>query len=359
MTSGIPQAQTYRLRWNTDSSSGLDLSEEFRALRKNSDFFDVSLCCSVNSGGSLSLRAHKVILSSYSGVFREMFRQNSTRQDPFVYLNGISFSNLSNLLDFMYNGEANVSQSNLSTFLALAEELQIKGLQLINKDANSSKKSAAIKRPDNLSSLQRERFQITGKNLPKQYKGYAKDEDESWVPKKKSIKKEFPTKPSEEDDDWMPEKYSSNKDQQADDLFKELNDSLTAVGNDPITIGMSQQNQDYNNNVAAVQNRFEEEDDNDNEPVPEGMIGEMNDFIKNIPSKVQGNKSRTMSRCRICLKEFRRDKIKSHIFRAHPLYLNSTPDDKTNESQEYKEDEFVPMANDDYSSETKVHADSD
>ena len=35
----IPQAQTYRLRWNTDSSAGLYISKEFREFRKNSDFF--------------------------------------------------------------------------------------------------------------------------------------------------------------------------------------------------------------------------------------------------------------------------------------------------------------------------------
>ena len=32
-----------------------------------------------------------------------------------------------------------------------------------------------------------------------------------------------------------------------------------------------------------------------------------------------------MSRCRICLKGFRRGKIKHHIVKAHPQYLNSIP----------------------------------
>ena len=32
--------QTYRLRWNTKNSSGLNLSEEFCELRTNSEYFD-------------------------------------------------------------------------------------------------------------------------------------------------------------------------------------------------------------------------------------------------------------------------------------------------------------------------------
>jgi len=190
MMTGIPSAQTYRLRWNTDSSAGLDLSEEFRELRKNSDFFDVTLSSSVDTGGSLSLKAHKVILSAYSGVFREMFQQYPARQDPFIYLSGISFQNLQYILDFMYNGEANVSQSHLSTFLGLAEELQIKGLQM-NNDGGGSKAPPppTRRRPvsEKLNSLKQELFESNERKTTgvKGYKGYPKDEDDNWAPTQK------------------------------------------------------------------------------------------------------------------------------------------------------------------------------
>merc|ERR1712150_305780 len=137
--------QTYRLRWNTENSSGLNLSEEFRDLRESSEYFDVSVSCALSAGGSRSLRAHKIILSAYSSVFRDMFRQNTTQGEPTIFLKGVSPIDLSNLLDFMYNGEVNVSKANLSSFLSVAEELQVKGLQLNNKIAK--KPDPPIKRP--------------------------------------------------------------------------------------------------------------------------------------------------------------------------------------------------------------------
>jgi len=360
MTAGIPPAQTYRLRWNNDSSAGLDLQEEFRGLRKNSDFFDTSLVCSVNSGGSLSLKAHKIILSAYSGVFREMFRQNANRQDPFIYLKGVSFSNLSNLLDFMYNGEANVSQANLSSFLSLAEELQVKGLQLINKDATSAQKPAPIKRQASETletSFKRERIQTASKQGSKGYKGYAKDEDDAWNPKKRSIKKESIKKEYTKinDEDWMPQNFSADKENQDDDFYKSLNDSLTSVS-DPIGMDRSQ---DFNDSEVKGKSSIEEEEEENDEPIQEGQVGDVTDFIKNIPPKLTGTKSRTMSRCRICLKEYRRDKIKPHIIRAHPQYLSSSANQQKSEQSLANEEEFVSMANDEYSAEAQVHEDSD
>jgi len=129
-----PATQTYRLRWNNESSAELNLSESFKELRESSEFFDVSLGCSLKGGGARILRAHQMILVSYSTVFRDMLREHPNKKDPMIYLKGISFLELGSILDFMYNGEVNISQPNLSSFLAVAEELQIKGLQLNQKD---------------------------------------------------------------------------------------------------------------------------------------------------------------------------------------------------------------------------------
>ena len=40
-------------------------------------------------------------------------------------MRGVTHSQLSGILDFMYYGEANVAQEDLDPFLALAEELQV------------------------------------------------------------------------------------------------------------------------------------------------------------------------------------------------------------------------------------------
>ena len=45
-----------------------------------------------------------------------------------IYLRGVRTGDLESVLDFMYQGEVNVAQDNLNSFLAVAEDLQIKGL---------------------------------------------------------------------------------------------------------------------------------------------------------------------------------------------------------------------------------------
>jgi hypothetical protein len=68
-----------------------------------------------------------------------MLRQQSrvhAHPHPFIYLRGVSYNDLLSVLDFMYHGEVNVCQEDLNSFLAVAEELQIKGLT--NKDQAES-----------------------------------------------------------------------------------------------------------------------------------------------------------------------------------------------------------------------------
>lgn len=43
-------------------------------------------------------------------------------------MRGVKPENLLAVVDFLYRGEANVYQENLDSFLAIAEELQLKGL---------------------------------------------------------------------------------------------------------------------------------------------------------------------------------------------------------------------------------------
>ena len=45
-----------------------------------------------------------------------------------IYMRGIKFDDLLAIVDFLYRGEANIYQESLESFLAIAEELQMKGL---------------------------------------------------------------------------------------------------------------------------------------------------------------------------------------------------------------------------------------
>ncbi len=120
-------SENFCLRWNDFESN---VSGAFRELRNDSDFFDVTLACDGSQGRTL--QAHKVILSACSSFFKQMLRNvamaSPGHPNPLLYLRGVSFSNLESVLDFMYHGEVNVAQDDLNSFLAVAEDLQIKGL---------------------------------------------------------------------------------------------------------------------------------------------------------------------------------------------------------------------------------------
>jgi len=113
-------AEKFCLRWNDFESN---ISSAFRELREDKDFFDVTLACE----DSDQLQAHKVILSACSPFFRTVLRRN--RHDhPLLYLKGVKYLDLVAVLNFMYHGEVNVAQEELNSFLAVAEDLKVKGL---------------------------------------------------------------------------------------------------------------------------------------------------------------------------------------------------------------------------------------
>ena len=112
-------SEKFCLRWNDFESN---ISVAFRELRDDKDFFDVTLACDDEQ-----IQAHKVILSACSPFFRTVLRRNP-HAHPLLYLKGVKYSDLQSVLNFMYHGEVNVAQEELNSFLAVAEELRVKGL---------------------------------------------------------------------------------------------------------------------------------------------------------------------------------------------------------------------------------------
>ena len=112
-------SEKFCLRWNDFESS---ISGSLRDLREEKDFFDVTLSC-----GDEQLQAHKVILSACSPFFRNILRRNK-HEHPLLYLKGMRYADLVSVLNFMYQGEVNVAQEDLNSFLAVAEDLKVKGL---------------------------------------------------------------------------------------------------------------------------------------------------------------------------------------------------------------------------------------
>ena len=95
----------------------------FESLRKDNDFTDVTLVCE----DGVQIEAHKVILAASSPFFHNMLKRNK-HAHPLLYMRGLKSEDLVALLDFLYFGKANIYQENLNTFLTIAEELELKGL---------------------------------------------------------------------------------------------------------------------------------------------------------------------------------------------------------------------------------------
>ena len=56
--------------------------------------------------------AHRVVLTASSGYFNDVLSQNS-HSHPLLCLDGINFSELNNILDFIYNGELQIYQEDV------------------------------------------------------------------------------------------------------------------------------------------------------------------------------------------------------------------------------------------------------
>ena len=54
--------------------------------------------------------------------------QGNSCKHPIVILKDVNYRDLSAMLHFMYQGEVNIKQEDIASFLKVAETLQIKGL---------------------------------------------------------------------------------------------------------------------------------------------------------------------------------------------------------------------------------------
>ncbi|XP_039279498.1 protein tramtrack, beta isoform isoform X3 [Nilaparvata lugens] len=111
--------QQFSLRWNNYLRH---IKGAFDALRTDGDLVDVTLSCE-----GQKIRAHKMLLSACSTYFRDLFKENPC-QHPVIIFKDVKFVDLKALIDFIYQGEVNVVQDQLSSFLLTAELLAVQGL---------------------------------------------------------------------------------------------------------------------------------------------------------------------------------------------------------------------------------------
>ena len=115
--------ERFSLKWNDFHSN---VSKSFKKLRKEEDFFDVTL---VGDDGKHAT-AHKLVLASSSGYFKKVFTNSKKyfQSHALICLEGLQQNDLNNILDYIYQGEVQIHQQDLDRFLRVAQRLKLEGL---------------------------------------------------------------------------------------------------------------------------------------------------------------------------------------------------------------------------------------
>ena len=125
----------FSIDWRTFDSHLLHSSKE---LLNEKVFTDVTLV----SDDMKTVRAHRIILSRASEVFKQLLELNPS-SSPLLYLNGISYENLNSILEFIYAGQTQVPTERINEFIKASYELEIKELST-NKEFSEKNKSIPI-----------------------------------------------------------------------------------------------------------------------------------------------------------------------------------------------------------------------
>ena len=120
-------SEKFCLKWNDFHSN---VSKSFELFRNKEYLHDVTLV----SDDHKQVSAHKLVLSACSEYFRNIFQHNNKpNAHPLLCLDGISSTDLENIVEYIYNGQIQIYQDQLDRFLEVAQRFRLEGL-LTNKD---------------------------------------------------------------------------------------------------------------------------------------------------------------------------------------------------------------------------------
>ena len=120
--------EKYQLRWKSFVNN---LTNTFNNLRADNDFCDVTL---VGDDRAL-VPAHRLVLLSSSQYFKNILKQKQSNSQLVLCLEGVSFNEINDMLDYIYNGEVQISNESLDKFLRIAHRFKLEGL-VQNGDMN-------------------------------------------------------------------------------------------------------------------------------------------------------------------------------------------------------------------------------
>ena len=113
-------SEKFCLKWNDFHSNA---SKSFSVFRDEDYLQDVTLV----SDDHNKISAHKLVLSASSEYFKDIFKNNK-HSHPLLCLEGITSTDLDNILNYIYDGEVNIYQDDLDRFLTIAQRFKLQGL---------------------------------------------------------------------------------------------------------------------------------------------------------------------------------------------------------------------------------------
>merc|ERR1712029_475604 len=110
--------EKFDLTWQTYTDH---LREMLNDMMSSNELTDVTLV----SEDKKRFKAHKVVLSASSSVFKSIISDNIV-SSPTIYLRGIQSDEIESILQFIYLGEAKFYQERMNEFFNVAKSLDIK-----------------------------------------------------------------------------------------------------------------------------------------------------------------------------------------------------------------------------------------
>jgi len=125
-------SSSVRVEWHGPLPHQIHLNTMFNSLQSTSTLVDVSLVCQTGE----VVKCHKIVLAAASSLFKRLFVE-STGKHPLIILPQVTYSELQNIVEYIYRGEISVGHNNLEEFLGTAMYLEITGVShLMSKDTD-------------------------------------------------------------------------------------------------------------------------------------------------------------------------------------------------------------------------------
>jgi len=248
----MANSEKFCLRWNDFERN---ISSAFRDIRDEKEFFDVTIACEDEQ-----LQAHKVILSACSPFFRSVLRRNQPAHQQgslVLYLKGVTYRDMESVLNFMYHGEVNVAQDDLNSFLAVAEELRVKGLtQSTSGGSDASNTSTLPTKSTSLPSRRRpseDPHQAPSSNAPPSYSSPSAPPIKRPRPPRAPVAAQQAVEEDDEIQEYVPVKSEPAAQQQ--EMYEDPSQGAAAGGGMMMTTEDSMQ---YDESYGAYEEGYDE-----------------------------------------------------------------------------------------------------